>query len=77
MTLLCRDIFKTQEMDPFGKGPAVHFSKEKTVAVTVAILVASILAFIAMRGLFKKRGSEGERGDVQFTMVSSEEMMTI
>ena len=82
MTALCRDIFATEEIDPFGHGPDVlgQYKSAKSIAIMVALtagLTASALIVYTMRGGFQRGINFSSRGDVQFTRVNNEEALTI
>ena len=83
MTVLCRDIFRTDGIDSFGHGPGIQYSTAntaRTASVIIALcagLIASILVVYTLRGGFQKGGPGGGRGGIQFTRVSNEESLTI
>ena len=85
MTLLCRDVFVSQDLDQYGHGPGLgkthseQSSDGLIIALSVA-LVASVMLIYALRGGFQKEGGHGRGrdGDVQFVRVpNNEENLTL
>jgi hypothetical protein len=80
LTTFCRDVLSTPGMDEHGDGVtpnAFLFQQNSTVVLALAVfsgVLASIMVVVAMRGGFRKKKDE-EYGDVQFSAVTTHELM--
>lgn len=78
MTMLCRDIFRTEGLNQFGSGPFVApptqgGTSPTTFVALLAGLISSVVIFLSLRGSCTKFNNDRhDEMEVQFTSVSNQ-----